>query len=223
MATEVQDILKTNLVLIGIGLLNDPDQVRAFQNEVDTEVIVTAGFSVNLASQGNPIPTQTTSLDRDRITIESTSDRTIITREYPSPTDLDRLSEITSFAIRHTDSVEDSMTAFGCNLELVYEQASASTSLQYLRERLFGETSIDVDGWNLTGGSGKLMFDSDDGRWTVQLEPRFNNQETSKVFMSVNLHLVDPGIPSVEELKRFLDLGWDRSHKFVVRLDEGSS
>lgn len=219
MATEVQDVLKVSIVLVGIGILNNPDEINAFSGEVgaDPEVLVPG---LVIGPPGSPSDHGIRlGLNRDRITLDLSPIRTAVERQYPSQTDLKRLSNVVTCAIRCTDLQGRSPSAFGFNIELVYDQLSGKSSLQYLGERLFAESLSGEAGWNLVGGAGRLVFDSPEGRWSIQLEPR-GQAETTRVFLNLNLHKAEERMPRDAEILNSFESIWTQSHNFVNRLDE---
>lgn len=222
MPVEVRDVLKINIVLVGFGLLNNAEDVRAFSNAVKSDVVPTAeglvfGFSNSPAGLGRKL-----ALQRDRISIDLTPDRTAIEREFPAESDLDRLAEIYEQAVKNTKSKRD-LRAHGYNLELVFDQTSGLSSLRYLGDRLFGSTNVALEDWVLAGGSGKLVFDSPAGRWTVLIEPRLNDENSKRVFLNLNLHKADSQLPELNEVRRTFTEVWEKAHYFVKHLDKSVS
>lgn len=222
MPAEVRDVLKFNIVLVGPGLLNSPEDVRAFSNAVDSDVVPTAeglvfGFPSSPAGLGRKL-----ALQRDRISLDLTPDRTVIEREFPGKSDLDRLAEIYEQAVKNTKSKRD-LRAHGYNLELVFDQNSGQSSLRYLGDRLFGSANFAFEDWGLAGGSGKLIFDSPAGRWTVLIEPRLNDEQSKRVFLNLNLHKVDSQMPELNAVRRTFAEVWEKAHFFVKHLDKSVS
>ena len=219
MSTEVQDILKVNIVFVGVQLLKNPEKVKAFSDAIGTEAIVSeTGLVLGLSPKG-PEPGLRLSLHRERITIDNIGDRTVIEREYPDHDDLPRLTEVAGFALNHSDLVGQATTTYGYNIEMVYDQLSQTPSFQYLGERLFGKSDFNVGDWRFIGGAGWLAFDSEDGSWQIKLEPRFNDMETSKVFMSLNMHKAEQRVPSTADFQNDLGRVWNQAHDFVQCLD----
>ena len=196
MPADVRDVLNANIVLVGIGLLNNPTEVSAFSELVDSEVISTgAGLVVSLP-QGMPGPGQRLELPRERIFLNLTPIRIDIGRHYPTERgDLGRLAHVIACAVASTDLQGQLPTAIGYNLEVVYNQTSGEPSLSYLGSRLVNSKISGAPDWNLAGGAGLLVFDSPAGRWTIKVEPRFNQEDTTQVFMSLNLHKAEQRVP----------------------------
>ena len=221
MPATVQDVLKINIVLVGIVLLNNPNETKEFSDAVNTEVITSGvGLSFGMPSRP-PEPGRTLELQRDRISLELMPGRAAIEKAYASgPHDLDRLTEVVGLAVRHTDLKGNVPTAFGYNIELVYDQVSGHPALDYLGTRLFGENAPYVPGWNLVGGAGRFVFDSKAGRWSIRVEPRFNDEESSRVFLSLNLHKGENRFPDNPEIRNTFAEVWEKAHIFVSCLDE---
>ena len=220
MLAKIQDVLKINVVFIGIGLLNTPAEVDAFSEAVAADVQMSeAGLVFGIP----PIrlePGRKLAISRERVTLDLSPVRTVIEREYPSEDDVSRLAEVAGCAVQHTAPQERPPSAFGYNIELVFNQTSGSLSLQYLGDRLFRQRNFGADGWNLVGGAGRLIFDSADGRWTIQVEPRFNSEETHQVFVNLNLHKAEQRLPHAEEIRQSCMNVWNEVHTFVTRFDD---
>ncbi len=102
MPIDVQDVLKINIVFVGISVLNDPGKIAAFSDAVGAEVLRAGeeiGIVGGLSSAASAIG-QRLALQRDRIRIGSSLDRTMIEREFPSESDLQRLAEVADEALR---------------------------------------------------------------------------------------------------------------------------
>ena len=161
-------------------------------------------------------------LPRERISLDSSSRGTTVQREYPTQNELERLSEIVSCALEHTDLQNQSPQAYGYNIELVYDQTSGNAAIQYLGERLFGGQELGDGDMKLIGGSGRIVLESPAGRWTVQVEPRFGDEQASRVFMSVNYHKQEQRIPRTEEVRQNLQELWEMANSFAARIDQGA-
>ena len=219
MPAEIQDILKINVVFVGIGLLNTPAEVEAFSGAVAADVQLEATGLVFGMPPILPEPGRKLAIPRERVTLDLSPARTIIEREYPTEGDVSRLAEVAGYAVQHTAPQESLPAAFGYNVELVFNQTSGSHSLRYLGDRLFHQRNFATDGWNLVGGAGRLIFDSVDGRWTIQLEPRFNSEETHQVFVNLNLHKAEQDLPQADEIRQSLTKVWNEVHTLITRFD----
>ena len=74
--------------------------------------------------------------------------------------------------------------------------------------------------WNFEGGAGRLVFRDAAGRHTFSIEPRFGDETTSRVFLSLNLHKEEKKLPSEGELWTSLNDLWTEAEAFMNRLDE---
>ena len=221
MAAHVRDILKTNIVLVGLGLLGNTAEVNAFGQAVGTdEIVAEAGILVGIPGAPQPAAGKL-SLQRDRISVQMLPDRTVIEREFPERRDLTRLAEVYGKAIESTKSQRGMLRAYGYNLDLVYDQDSGSSSRRYLGDRLFGNGNFAPEGWTLGGGAAKLFFDSPAGAWTIQVEPRANDDDSTRVFMSLNLHRANLDVPNRTTALQSLEEVWDSALSLIERLDEG--
>ena len=221
MAVSRLELQRANLVLVGVGLLQTPEEFEVFKSAVDTEVQVTgAGLMVgpptNMAEAG-----RTLTLRKDRIVLELFPQRSTVGIEYPTQEGLDRLAEVAGHAITTAASHDQQqLLALGYNSELTYDQDSGRTAFQYLAERLFATGLPGGDQWQLSGGMGTLIF-ADSGRfWRITIEPRFNDEATSRIFMSLNLHQDTANLPNRNEIIASLSEAHDQARALIARLDE---
>ena len=220
MAVDVQDVLKANLVLVGVGLLsNRLEELDAFRDAVDTEVSMGSNMALGLPLPGVE-PAGTLTLSRDRIVVEISSSGSTIAREYPSYEDLARLAEVAGYAIAKTDLGDQRPRAFGYNIELVYDQDSGLPAVQYLGERLFAAEISSNEGWKLIGGAGRLIFDEGGKLRNITIGPRFDDRAPTKISMSLNVHENERRLPDEDEIRNSLEETWRQAHEFVERLDE---
>ncbi len=222
MPVEVTDVLKANIVLVGVGLLSTPPEIDAFSKAIGAEVGIAEGVILGLPTglPGIPGAGRKLALQRDRISIESAPGRTTIEREFPTEDDVDRLARVIDQAVKFTTTWEESLIAYGYNLELVYGQNSGESALQYLGNRLFAGSTSPHENWSLVGGAGQMIFDSPSGRWSVRIEPRFNDVNSSRVFLSVNLHKAEEQLPEFGGIRRTFREVWGQAHAFINKLDE---
>lgn len=219
----IDDILEINLVLVGVSLVNTSEERATFHKDVATEIVSTE------TGLGAGIIERVHTLRRDRVRVVAsiqptgTPDRTIIAREYPDESDLDRLAEVAGMAIANTDLNNQTPRALGYNIELAYEPESAGLAIKYLADRLFIPSLLQDGGWQLSGGAGQLFFQKDDQNWRVRLEPRFNDDTTTKVFASINLHRIasDLALPTESSIRDSFQLLWGEAHQIVDLLDGG--
>ncbi len=220
MAVTIQDVVKANLVLVGVRLLGKPQEFEGFKQAVRTDVqIVGAGLIADIPA-GITEPGHTFALNRDRITLELSRSRSTISRDYPSREDLRRLAEVAWQAIDNTPLAGAQPRAFGFNIEMIFDQGSETPAFEYLSSRLFNVKPLGNEGWQFVGGAGKLIFDDSGRHWTINLEPRFNDKTESRVFLSVNLHMGEQPLPDEVGIRTTLEEVWDNIHQFVQRLDK---
>ena len=219
MADTELEVIKANLVLVGIRLLGTPDDIESFRRSVGTDVQLSGvGMGVNIQT-GIAEPGFSLTLSRDRITLESSSSRSTIFRDYPSRENIPTLASVAWQAIGNTSIGEQKLRSFGFNVELIFDQKSQATAFEYLSRRLFDVESLGNEGWQFVGGAGRIVFSDGDRRWTLSLEPRFNDAAETRVFLSVNLHKDEQVLPSEDEIRKSLEEVWDEVHDFVQRLD----
>ncbi len=218
-ATRHHDVVTTNLVLVDVDLLNQQDEFERFRAKLDVDLRLEVGLITNISS-GQTEPSRKITLDRERIALSLSPSRSSITREYPDRPDLERLSQVSALAIESTDLAGHVPRAFGYNIELVFDQDSGQPAIQYIGKRLFGCQSLGEAGWELIGGIGRLIFADATSRWTVNLQPRFDDTDTSRVFMSLNLHRDEQRLPNEEEIRHSLMEAWTKAEEIINRLDE---
>lgn len=219
MATMVQDILKVGIVFIGEELLKTPDQYTTFSDAIDTEVTIAFPGVTTGQFQGNHGYSRKIELPKERITLELSENTTVVNMEYPEFDSLNRLIEIIDHALSKTELDSSSSLNLRYIMDLVYDQTSGDSALQYVGKRLFGGFELDIDGWSLGGGIGTLDFNSKDGQWYLQLEPRFRDEYASKVFMSLNLLKYNQQIPSIDEIRLSLNTVWGNALKIIPMID----
>ena len=218
MTVTLEDTLNANLVLVGVEQLNEPDAVERFRNEVGTDLRLEAGLVANdiLAMPG---PSRSLILGRDRIRLTLQASRSTIAREYPDKAGLARLAQATSRAIEFTGLGSQAPQAFGYNMELVFNQDSGQPAIRYIGNRVFGNLSIDEPGRNLIGGVGQLIFADAAGRWTITVEPRSGDPDTSRVFLKLNLHKQEQRFPDESEIQETLEQVQQGAQAFMERLE----
>ncbi len=224
MAVRVRDVLKTSVVLVGARLLDTPDARAKFDAEVGAEVsesgIGIPGIPIDILSGPSGVGlAQKLALERDRITLELTPDRTVINRDYPSNGDLAQLAEIIALAIKSSnDAYSIDLRAIGFNAEVVYEQTSGSTAFRFLAERVFAPSLFQNAGYELRGGAARLRLTKDTNIWNISIEPRFNNPESDNIFASFNLHINTTQLPDMEQIKASLEEVWSQAHSIMDSL-----
>ena len=216
MAVKIQDFLKADIVFAGVGLLRNQRGLDAFTASVGTEIVVDAPNSL----PGVPVPGLRVALNRDRIVLDLAPERTLITKDYPSSDDLDRLAEVTALALENTGSEGGMLQAVGFNVELVYDQDSGQTASRYLSERLFNSRLSKKIGLPIHGAEGRLVFTSGENLIGVTLQPRFGDATTTRIFMNLNLHRQTQILPTQLEIKESLRNALNDAEEIARRIDE---
>jgi hypothetical protein len=219
MAATLRDVVSANLVLVGVGLLNDPDEVERFRNALDIDLRLEVGLVTNIPS-GLTEPSRTLTLDRERIALSLSSSRSSIAREYPEQSDLARLAQIAALAISNTSWTAQTPQGFGYNIEMVFDQSSDQPAIRYIGERLFGLQSFGKGGWELSGGSGQLIFTDDGTQWTITIRPQPGDVATTRVLLALNSHQDERRLPNENEIRASLETAWNEAVSFMHRLDE---
>ena len=219
MAATLQDVVSANLVLVGVGLLNEPAEVEQFRNVLDLDLRVEVGLVTNVSS-GLTESSRTIMLNRERIALNLSSSRSSIACEYPEQSSLARLAQVAVLAIGNANLSGQIPQSFGYNIEMVFNQDTGQSAIYYLGERLFDYRLLKKDGWDLLGGRGQLIFRDAIGQWTVTVEPRFGDEATSRVFLSLNLHKNEQRLPEEDEIRGSLEEIWREALAFMERLDE---
>lgn len=220
MAAKLEDVLNANLVLVGVELLNDPEKFEQFRHEFASDLRFEVGLVTN-GLTGVTEPSRTLVLSRDRIQFTLHASRSTITREYPEETGLAKLARSAALAIDLTDA-KGPPQAFGYNMELVFDQDSAQPARQYIGSRLFSRLPVANPGWDLVGGTGRMIFSDGTDQWTISAEPRFGDEATSRLFLSVNLHKYEQRFPSEDEMLASLEKIQRETLAFVNLWDEGA-
>ena len=216
MTASIEDVLQVNMVLVGIGVINTQSELASFYEDVGVEVT-----SVEAGVVGADTINRTHTLNRDRININATQDRSVVSREYPEEHDLRRLAQVAGMAISSTDLEGQELRAFGYNIELVFEPISKEQAIHYLLKRLFNPDLFRSDGSRLLGGTGRIFFEKGGRNWRATLQPRFNDENTSKIFLSLNLHRpeTDPSLLTEIEIRDSLNALWAEAQNLVNQLE----
>ena len=219
MSAAVQEVLKVELVLLDVGLLNTPFEIQEFRKAVNADVEVMGGGL--LAGLPSPMAgfSHQISLNRDRIVLDLAPSLSVIRREYPEkPADVERLAAVIAEAIRATNLHGDP-SAHGYNIDLTHDLPSAGPASRYLAELLFNADNLPRgEGWELLGGSGRILFGEGDSRWQVTVEPRYRDTQASKIFLNLNLHRERAEMPGADEIEESLHEVWRRAHDLAGSL-----
>lgn len=219
MAIEVQDILSINAVLPGIELLRTDAEVASLSKALGSEIITEVGLVLD-AGQSTPAQGRRMQIPRDRMFVEASAYRTRAVQEYPAHiNDVASVVRLVSHAHAITDLQGAIPSAFGFNIELVYNQNTGEDARTYLGQRLFSHANDLNAQWSHVGGSGKLFALEGALQWTVTLEPRLQAVDTSKVFLSANLHVPEARMPDDRDMTMMLRKLWVGAHDLIGNLD----
>lgn len=220
MSTDVQDVLKVSVVFADTALLDGDQALASFSGSVESEVLPD-GIVIGAVSSARADRGRVLRLPRDRILVTSSSLRSSVERQYPMFEDLERLAQVTACAVGASGLTGQPVSAYGVNVDLVYDQTSGESAQTYLAQRLLSSAMTISNAWSLVGGSAKLVFNDDGRRWTATLEPRLGDEVTTKVYLGLNLHCTDQQIPTMDELSTLLTDVWEQAHGLVDRVDAG--
>lgn len=208
-------VLSTNLVLVGVELLNEPDMVERFRADLGPDLRLEFGMVGNV---GGIAESRILTLGKDRIQLVLHASRSTIEREYPEEVGFARLAHAAVRAIEFTNMGDIVPRAFGYNMELIFDQQSGQSAFQYIGNRLFSNQLFNVRGRNFVGGTGTLFFVDEAGRWTTTVEPHLNNPDTSMLFLKINLHKQERRFPDKTEIQTTLEEIQQEALDFVSRL-----
>ncbi len=215
-----QEIVKVDLVLVGVRLLSESQQVNAFSELADGEVVSPSTGLVSMEQR--PIePATRLELPKARIVLASDSQQSSIEQLYPDEDDLPRFADIVTLASRCSNLDSALVAVHGYSLAMAYRQDSGMDALRYLGKHMFGEVPFAAEGWDSVGGTGKCMYESPDGHWEFFVEPRFQKRDTDRVFLHLNLYRGQATIPNRKEIIEMLQLVWKQAYDLAFRIDEG--
>ena len=224
MTVTVQDMLKSDLVLVGVELLKSPTEANRFRELVKADVRMGTGLATNEAS-GETHPMRSFNLNRDRIILNSLPDRSSLVKEYPSldtpQGEWDRMAEVATYAIESTGEENRIPRAYGYNCEWVFEIDDQETAAGFLGSCPLNQDTPVKEGWGLIGGGATLMFNDGSRRWTFQAQPRPNGDpESKRIFLGLNLHIDEPRTPSQDEIRLSLAEIYEAADDFMKRLNK---
>ncbi|MCY3506561.1 MAG: hypothetical protein OXH41_10400 [Chloroflexi bacterium] len=217
MAFTVIDALRANLVFRGIRFLPEDSDFDDFREAMQTEVI----RRTEVVDDQQRIDVML--MSRERTSLLLGGDGSQIERQHPDRDDLALLADATSTCIDKSTLGEDEVPeAYGYNMELVFDQDSEIPAGEYLASQMLGEAlaSSGVP-WKSTSGGFDLRLEEEGRTWTFQVEPRFWEKDTTRVFVKVNHHRDEQTLPSRHEILADLELTWDRSHMLLNSIAQG--
>ena len=216
---KMQEVLKFNLVLVGIKLLEGEREFRRFQSAVGKEVsrpggdltIEIAGSALpGIAGGALPIPnlSQNLRIGSEQVSIDLALDRTTFTREYPALEDIDRFVEIIVAAVQSSSTVGRSVRAFGYNLEAVVGLSPPETAAQFMTEHVVAGHSLSASGYEINNASVGMSCIRNGKLWNIKIEPRQDNPNA--LFMALNFHHTENRIPSKRDIVEALNEIWNQ-------------
>ena len=219
MAVRVEDVLSVNVVLVGIELLRTADEVEACSAVFGGELIQDAAF-VDVVGQMPPVRGRALRAPRERLLVEVSERRSRVTKEYPAGIDdVTLVARLASQALAHSTVENPAVSAHGFNFAMVFSDESGEEALPYLGRRIFAPPAFAPDDWTSFGGQGKLKFQDGVRQWTITLEPRLQAPNTSKVFLDINVHVPEAGVPQEHEVETQLRALWERAHTLIEAID----
>ena len=222
MAVRNETVLQVDTTLAGLQALRDDSEVSAFQEAAGT-VVVPEGVGLRLtitAGQASPAPGRLLRLPRERLVLETSNHWTRVSVEYPA--NVEEVSGVARTVVAACDAtaLEDAIpAAFGFNIEMVYDQDSGETAIQYLGRRLLRPPVGLVEGETRFGGSARIVLPEPESRLSVVVEPRHQSLDTAKVFLAMNQHFEGGRVPSADEMMERMGALWNRAHAFATDLD----
>ena len=218
MSVTLHDSLNASVVLLGVDLLPTPESMDELKQAIQTDILVTVGIAGPQPS-GDVEEIRTLRLDRERVEMTMQGSRSTVLRQHPEGIDLPRLAEITSLALSLSQLKIEVVEAVRYSVELVFEQDSGQVAGRYVAERLFDYQPGEGD-LPLWGGAARMVFGTPEVKQIFTVESRFGDDQTSRLFISANLHLEDRRIPSEDEIRESLEQIWRDAHRFMERLDQ---
>lgn len=216
------EVLKVELVFVGIMFLNDEEERRrSFERAVDTEIIAgpTSVVVPVAPRQLQEERAKLLKLGRDQVTLALSPSRSVMTREYPEHQQIPRLSEIVELLTVNTDLGTQQLRAIGYNFDLMYQQDAGVPSSAYLAERVFSIQDSFKD-WTLRGGTCRLNFADNRGKlWNLVIEPRFNDPLTDNVYVQLNQHCDTSELPDRQGIEESMSEALATIEEFIHYLD----
>lgn len=222
MGVRNETVLRVDTTLAGLEALRNDSEVSAFEEAAGT-VVVSEGVGLRLtisAGQASPAPGRLLRLPRERLVLETSNRWTRVSMEYPGG--VEEVAGIGLTLVRACDATaleNATPTAFGFNIEMVYDQDSGETAIQYLGRRLLRTPVGLVEGETRFGGSARIVLPEAESRLSVVIEPRHQSLDTPKVFLAMNQHFEGGRVPSADEMTERMSALWKRASAFATDLD----
>ena len=209
------------MVLLGVEFLREQEQVQQFSDAMKDCGTLQTDYII-LSPQGKPEVITRHVVSEANFMMEVQRDRTTMELKTPSELDMERFAGFASLASEISDVGKTVIpSAYGFNVESIYQQHSGANTLQYLGDRMSLNQVRTEGGWEFVGGLASLSYVSDEGRWNLKAEPRFNELDTDKVYLQLNLHRTDQKIPSREETTASINSVWQKIYDFAISIDRG--
>lgn len=217
MAFKVVDVLRANVVFRGIRFLPVDSDFDAFREAMGTEVV----RRTEIADEQR---VDMVLMSRERTALLLGNDGSQVERQHPERSDLAEFADaIFACVTNSTLGEDDEPEAYGYNMEFVFEQDSGLPAGEYLASQMLGEAIVaDEIPWEFGGAGFELRLDEEGGRtWTFEVQPRFWEKETPRVFVKVNHHRDKHSLPNRREILEDLNLTWDRSQMLLNSIAQG--
>lgn len=220
--TEEVQIVRAGVVLTQIGLLASPVEVESFCERAGVRTQF-SGVALNVDTEtGEQHQVREYRLNRERVNFEVSPVRSSIYCEFPAPDGLERLAELVDVAI---GSIVDAPSPFngaaGYNIEAEWGLPSGTMAGPYLADRLFSPAVRLVQDGVIDRGLAHFGFSDEEAQWNYRIEPRFNDPDSSTVYVSLNQHRPLESLPTLDGLKSGIDSSWLRITKLAESLHQG--
>ena len=222
MAVEVRDVIRAHLLIYGVSLLSNLEDVEAFRSASKAEDLVLTQGAVQALPKGAVEPALTLSLSKERISVVITPTTSRVFREYPEDIGaLDRLAEIARYAIECSTPSDLNPTGFSFLMELVYDQSSGLPAAQYVAHRVVAPDIAKDEEWSLDAGSVVLEYTEGGGnrRRVINLEPRTPAEDEAKVLLRFSDHFAEQCVPGGDTILSSLQTAWHKAHTLIEWLD----
>lgn len=217
MAVGNVDVLQVNLILVGADLVNDAEAVSKFHQAVLAEITTEGDVGSALRGRRHEIK-------KDRITVIWDATKSVVAREYPGQVDLERFAQVASAAIGSTNLTDQTLMAYGYNIDVVYDVDPPEAAIKYLADRFFVQDIFQSWDRALLGGFGRVFYEKNSFHWTAVFEPRGLDPNAARVFFNLNMVNTrkqedEVSFPTEEEILDSVRLLWEEAHDFMNQLD----
>ena len=222
MSAELREIINVSLVLLNQDVFNDSTQLQAFQEAVGVDVRIEGGMAANL-STGQTHPNRIVHLDRDRISLNLSQPRSVITRQFPSVdslrSDLDQFSSVVECAFE-ASNLTQVRCDFGYNADMVFDHGTEDTAQEFLGGRLLNHRLLNQPGRKFMGGTCRVVIEDTFGLWTYNFEPRAGDLQRRRVFVGTNLHNDQQPLPGKKTISDSIERVVNSVIEMMGRLDK---